>query len=118
MTAPIVFIKGLKVPPNMEGWIVSAALQAYNQTDEGPTYRVGANIFKLDPPMPAGRVTPLTHFKDGFVADLRVSYDARKLLFSRREQHTPWWHVFEMNADGTGLRQITGCDWARDLSAP
>lgn len=107
LTAPIVFIKGPKVPPNMEGWIVSAALQAYNQTDEGPTYRVGSNIFKLDPPAPTGTVTALTQFTDGFVADLRVSYDARKLLFSRREQHSPWWHIFEMNSDGTGVRQLT-----------
>ena len=105
--APIVFIRGPLVPPNIAAWQFSPSLQAYNQTDEGPTYRVGSNICKLDPPGPEGRVTPLTTFTNGFVADLNVSYDARKLIFSRREQHSPWWHICEMNADGSGLRQLT-----------
>ena len=102
----LVFIKGPKETPN--AWFFSPTLQAYNQTDEGPTYRVGYNIYKLEPPTPTGRVTRLTHFSEGFVADLRVSYDGRKILFSRRAAASdPWWHVFEMDADGTDLRQIT-----------
>jgi hypothetical protein len=102
----LVFIKGPLKPPN--AWFFSPTLQAYNQTDEGPTYRVGFNIYKLDRPEPTGKVTQLTHFKDGFVADLRVSYDGQRILFSRRGgAKDPWWHVFEMNADGSGLRQIT-----------
>jgi len=102
----LVFIKGPLKPPN--AWFFSPTLQAYNQTDEGPTYRVGLNIYKLDRPDPKGKVTQLTHFKDGFVADLRVSYDGRRILFSRRGgAKDPWWHVFEMSADGSGLRQIT-----------
>ena len=103
----LVFIKGPLKPPN--AWFFSPTLQAYNQTDEGPTYRVGFNIYKLDRPEPTGKVTQLTHFKDGFVADLRVSYDGRRILFSRRGgAEDPWWHVFEISADGSGLRQVTG----------
>jgi len=102
----LVFIKGPLKPPN--AWFFSPTLQAYNQTDEGPTYRVGFNIYKLDRPEPTGKVTQLTHFKDGFVADLRVSYDGRRILFSRRGgAKDPWWHVFEMDADGSSMRQIT-----------
>ncbi len=103
----IVFIKAPKIPPNA-GWMFSATMQAYNQTDEGPTYRVGSNIYRLEPPEPSGKVTPLTHFTDGYVADLRVSYDGRKILFSRCEgENEPWWHLFEMNVDGSGIRQLT-----------
>jgi len=103
----IAFIKAPKIPPNA-GWMFSASMQAYNQTDEGPTYRVGSNIYKLEPPTPSGHVTPLTHFSTGYVGDLRVSYDGHKILFSRcKGENDPWWHVFEMNVDGTGVRQLT-----------
>jgi hypothetical protein len=102
----IVFIKGPRTPPNH--WFFSPTLQAYNQTDEGPTYRVGFNIYRLEPPEPTGQVTQLTHFSDGFVADLQVSYDGRKALFARRGgPDDPWWHLFEMHADGSQLRQLT-----------
>jgi HEAT repeat protein len=102
----IVFIKGPKSPPNY--WFFSPTLQAYNQTDEGPTHRVGFSIYRLQPPQPTGKVTQLTHFTSGFVADLRVSFDGRQMLFARRGgESDPWWHLFAMNADGTGLRQLT-----------
>ena len=65
-------------------WFFSPTLQAYNQTDEGPTYRVGFNIYRLEPPQPTGKLTELTHFTAGFVADLQVSYDGRQILFARR----------------------------------
>jgi hypothetical protein len=52
-------------------------------------------------------VTPITRYRDGYVAELEVSYDGRRVLFSRRGQSDPWWHLCEINVDGTGLRQLT-----------
>jgi len=106
----IAFIKGPIKTPNT--WFFSATRQAYNQTDEGPVYRVGYNIYKLEPVSPDGKLTQLTHFpeggQDGYVGDIRVSYDGKKILFCRQAgKKDPWWHVYEMNADGSGLRQIT-----------
>jgi hypothetical protein len=69
---------------------------------------MGSNIFKIKISDPEGSLKQLTFFKDGYVADLEVSYDGKKLLFSHRNQDTdPWWHVFEMNADGSDIRQLT-----------
>jgi HEAT repeat protein len=101
----IVFIQGENALPNHfqnDRW-----RQAYVTTDTGPTYRPGRNLAVLRPARPDGSVTPLTEFEDGYVADCEVSWDGRRVLFCRRGQENPWWHVFEINADGTGLRQLT-----------
>ncbi len=102
----IVFIKGPKRMPNLTQ--IDQYRQTYSVTDPGPTYRLGDNLHVLRPGRPGGGVTPLTHFADGFVADCEVSWDGRKVLFAHRGGPTdPWWHIWEIGADGTGLRQIT-----------
>jgi HEAT repeat protein len=106
----IVFIKGPIKTPN--AWFFSSTREAYTQTDEGPVYRVGYNIYKLAPVAPGGTLTKLTNFpeggKDGYVADIRVSYDGKRIIFCRMKgKKDPWWHIYEMNADGSDMRQIT-----------
>ncbi len=41
-----------------------------------------------------------------FVGDLHLHFDAKRLLFSSTIENGSW-QVFEMNVDGTGLRQVT-----------
>jgi len=81
--------------------------QAYFKTDGGPAYRVGRNLYLLRPIAPGGDARPLTEFADGYVAHPEVSWDGKRVLFCRREQDDPWWHVWEIRVDGSGLRQIT-----------
>ncbi|MDR1486262.1 MAG: HEAT repeat domain-containing protein [Planctomycetaceae bacterium] len=101
-----VFIKGKVVPDNnpfqMDSW-----RQAYATTDSGPTYRPGNNLFVLNVANGTAAVKQLTNFADGYVSDCEVSFDGKTVWFARREQTSPWWHVFRINADGTNLRQIT-----------
>jgi len=100
-----VFIKGDPVPYNpfqMDSW-----RQAYMTTDSGPTYRPGRNLYVLDRSNGEPVVTPLTTFAEGYVADCEVSYDGRTVWFSRRREDSPWWHLYAIQADGTGLRQVT-----------
>jgi len=102
----VVFIKGDNSMPN--DFQIDIWRQTYSTTDSGPTYRLGTNLYVLSPAAPDGKVTPLTHFKDGYVADCEVSWDGRRVLFARRGgADDPWWHICEIGADGTGLRQIT-----------
>ena len=95
---------------------------------------VGRNLYLLRPAESGGKVTPLTSFEDGFVSDCEVSWDGKKIIFARRlngEERNyqqvryrkarlrepgelllggpddPWWHIWEMNADGTGQRALT-----------
>ena len=104
-TEAIVFIKGENVLPNHfqnDRW-----RQTYVTTDTGPVYRPGRNLFVLSPLRPDGGVRELTSFADGYVAGVEVSWDGTRVVFSRRGQKDPWWHVWEIGADGTGLRQLT-----------
>lgn len=55
-----------------------------------------------------GSVTNLT--PDFFAAgDPRVSPDATKILFSAQQGAGALWQVWEMDADGSNLRQVTDC---------
>jgi Tol biopolymer transport system component len=40
-----------------------------------------------------------------------VDYDGRTILFSHRPAGTDWYHLYEIQADGSGLRQITDGPW-------
>ncbi len=102
-TYPIVFIKGANKMPNC--FQIDPWRQTYSTTDSGPTYRIGDNLHILQTD---GKVTQLTNFKNGYVADCEVSWDAKRIIFSKRGGKTqPWWSVWEIGVDGSGLRQIT-----------
>jgi HEAT repeat protein len=102
----IVFIKGANEMPN--DFQIDIWRQTYSTTDSGPTYRLGKNLYSLAPAQAGGTVTQLTEFTDGYVADCETSWDGTRVLFARRGGDAdPWWHVFEMNSDGSGLRRLT-----------
>jgi hypothetical protein len=50
---------------------------------------------------------PLTRFDDGYVAEPELSWDGTQVVFTRRGRDDPWWHVYRINVDGTGLTQLT-----------
>jgi len=43
----------------------------------------------------------------GAAVDPEVSYDGRKILFSMKKNASEPWRIYEMNADGSGLIQLT-----------
>lgn len=103
----IVFIKGDNTMPNR--FQIDQWRQTYSTTDSGPTYRIGDNLYIL---RRDGSVDQLTVFTDGYVADCEVSPDGRRVVFCRRGgDDDPWWHVFEIGVDGSGLRQLTDGDF-------
>jgi len=55
----------------------------------------------------SGKITTLLEVPKGVARDLEVSYDAKKLLFSMRLDRKDDYHIYEMNADGTDLKQLT-----------
>jgi hypothetical protein len=44
---------------------------------------------------------------EGCIYDMNVSYDARTLFFSYKRKHEEHWHIWRINVDGTGLKQLT-----------
>jgi len=65
------------------------------------------NLYKLSPIAPDGVVTPLTNFTGASVSDPAVSFDGTKILFSMRPPGSNDHNLWEIHADGTGLRQVT-----------
>ncbi len=105
----VVFIKGSNNIPNTIGTVEQADRwrQTYVVTDSGPVYRPGRNLYVLRPVRPDGKVTPLTRFPDGYVGELELSWDASHVIFTHRGQDDPWWHLYRVNVDGSGLEQLT-----------
>ncbi|MFV1964163.1 MAG: HEAT repeat domain-containing protein [Pirellulaceae bacterium] len=105
----VVFIKGNNSIPNTMGTVEQADRwrQTYVVTDSGPVYRPGRNLYVLRPVCPDGKVTPLTPFEDGYVGDLELSWDALHAIFCHRGEEDPWWHIYRIRVDGTGLEQLT-----------
>ncbi|HTR97647.1 MAG TPA: hypothetical protein VMH61_07065 [Candidatus Acidoferrales bacterium] len=66
-----------------------------------------SNLYKLSPISPDGVVTPVTNFTGAAISDPAVSFDGTKILFSMRTSGGQWKNIYEINADGTGLRQVT-----------
>jgi hypothetical protein len=65
----------------------------------------GGRLLKLD--VASGKVTVLLEDLKGSVRDPCVHYDARKILFSYRKGGTAQFHLYEIDADGKGLKQLT-----------
>ena len=65
------------------------------------------NLYKLSPISPEGIVTPITNFTGASISDPAVSFDGTKILFAMRPPGATDKNIYEINADGTGLRQVT-----------
>lgn len=87
----------------------TAALVFVKTTGEETLNRSWAdgNLYKLAPISPDGVVTPITNFTGASISDPCVSYDAKKILFSMRPPGGGSRNIYEINANGTGLRQVT-----------
>jgi mono/diheme cytochrome c family protein len=54
-----------------------------------------------------GKVTFLLDAQGGSVRDPQVHYDGQKVLFAYRKARADYYHLYEINLNGAGLRQIT-----------
>jgi len=54
-----------------------------------------------------GKTATLLEMPQGLIRDLEVSYDGTRLLFAMRRTKDENFHIFELGADGSGLRQLT-----------
>jgi hypothetical protein len=73
-----------------------------------PRFHSGENLYTLTPPRPDGELINLTQLSHGEVQGPEISYDGTKLLFAmRRDKDRDGFHIYEINVDGSGLRQLT-----------
>ncbi len=75
--------------------------------------RPGGGIYRLSPVRPDGRLTALVDsLGEGVYRDVCLHWDARRLLFAFGNGSDRWnsptsYHVYEVHADGSGIRQLT-----------
>jgi len=72
-------------------------------------YRDGGRLCRLN--LQTGALTVLVDDPAGGVRDPQVHYDGQKILFSYRKGGTPNYLLYEINIDGSGLRQLTDGPW-------
>ncbi|MCY2925416.1 MAG: formylglycine-generating enzyme family protein, partial [Planctomycetota bacterium] len=85
---------GLAMPANWQG---NCSLNQAGYDNE---------IAVLSPVAPSGKLTTLFKPQGGaFVGDVDLNFDADTMLFSMPDNGR--WQVFEIRADGAGLRQVT-----------
>lgn len=79
---------------------------SYYADDENRlTYGDGGKLCRLE--LATGKVTSILEDAQGAVRDPVVHYDAQKILFSYRKAETTNYHLYEIDMDGTNLRQLT-----------
>jgi hypothetical protein len=77
----------------------------YGPNPNRKAYRDGTKLFRLN--VHTGKLAILLADEKGGVRDPQVHYDAKKILFSYRKGGTENYHLYEVNVDGRGLRQLT-----------
>ncbi len=71
---------------------------------------VGSAICVYDPARPEDGVKTIFDDPEGFIFDMSPSYDAKKLVFAYKKEvakREDSFHIYEINIDGSGLRQLT-----------
>ena len=67
--------------------------------------KAGSRLCRMN--LRTGEVRVLLEDAEGTLRDPQVHYDGHKILFSYRKGGQPYFHLYEIQADGTGLRQLT-----------
>jgi hypothetical protein len=71
----------------------------------------GGRLLVLDGLNPGGKVRQLAPDRPGSFWRPDLSFDARKVVFCYKPQDEKSFHLYEMNLDGTGLRQLTDSEY-------
>lgn len=62
-----------------------------------------------------GTVNTLLESETGVIRDPEISYDGSKVIFSMRKGKSDFYHLYEINIDGSGLRQLTFAEGVSDI---
>lgn len=62
-----------------------------------------------------GNINTLIELKDGIVRDPELSFDGKKIIFSMRKDKDDFYHIYEINVDGSGMKQLTFAEGVSDI---
>lgn len=75
----------------------------------------GGRLLVLDGLRPGGRVRQLAPDKPGSFWRPDLSFDGKRVLFCYKPHDEKSFHLYEINLDGSGLRQLTASDQYDDI---
>ncbi len=82
----------------------------YARGEDRKAYGVpGGRLSRMN--LKTGQIIHLIDDAQGSVRDPAVHYDGKRIIFAYRKGGTENFNLYEINADGTGLRQITSGPW-------
>lgn len=81
----------------------------YGPDENRVTWRTGGGLYKYS--LRTKKVTPLIEDGQGTIRDPAVGYDGRTILFAWRKGDARQFHLYTIQADGTGLKQLTFGDY-------
>jgi len=96
-------IFAVRQPGKDNHWYANFSYRSYSP--RGRLYGDGGRLAALD--LASGAVRVLLDDPKGGVRDPQVHYDGRKIIFSYRSGGQPFYHLYEIQADGSGLKQLT-----------
>ncbi len=92
-----------KVNPTDGHWYANFSYYAHDPTRKA--YRDGTKLCRLN--LHTQQLTTILADPAGGIRDPQVHYDGHKILFSYRKGGEESYHLFEINVDGSGLKQLT-----------
>lgn len=99
---PILFIARRQYKPDHHN---TATLFQTGEINTGSF--VGGSAVKAIDLSRDGEASTLLESEGGIARDPEMSFDGRRIIFSMRRSAEDDYHIYEMGADGTGLRQLT-----------
>ncbi len=85
------------------------ASHVYTYHYEG--FRPGGGLYAMSLKDPAAESLELVASPTGQILDCDLSYDGKTVLFSWRRTEDEGYHLWTVNVDGSGLRQLTEGEW-------
>ena len=75
----------------------------------------GGGALRVLDPAGGGTVRTLLETPDGIIRDPAVHFDGDRILFAMRRNIEDDYHLYEINADGSGLKQLTFAPGVSDI---
>ncbi|MBE0534586.1 MAG: hypothetical protein IH624_02875 [Phycisphaerae bacterium] len=85
------------------------ASHVYTYHYEG--FRAGGGLYVMSLNDPTAEPVELVASPTGQILDCDLSYDGQTVLFSWRRTENEGYHLWQVNVDGSGLRQLTDGEW-------
>ncbi len=110
----IVFLQG-RAPDNSTPLATTnfriGETRAYWENDVPAPSISGFKMFTLVPASPDGVMTEILDAGTGLIGSPCCSYDGKTILFCMAPEGKTFFHIYQINRDGTGLQQLTDGPW-------